>query len=218
MGLSEQRLPFRLLLITDRVRFPRPTQWAEYLLSVIPNVPPQALGLWIREKDLAGNDLWRTCNQLTAELHSRGITTIISSRADIGNACRMWGVNVGWDAPPSDRIRRSFPHLAVGRSCHPPNEIEEICGAAADGCQYVVTSPVFPTPKPYPIQCLGLIGLERVVKFANVPVVALGGIDGANIRSVLRAGAGAAACMSSIWTHQDPCGAIANLVERCLDT
>lgn len=216
MGLSNQRLPFRLLIVTDRHRFPDPFNWTDHLLSVVPLTPPQLLGVWVREKDLSAGELWKGCQRIVPEFRDRGVVTIVSSRADIGDECGTWGVQVGWDAAPPERIRRSFPSLAVGQSCHDPDIVAEIADATVAGCHYVVVSPIFPTPKPYPRPYLGVGGLERTATEAKVPLVALGGIHEGNIRSVLGAGADAVACMGAIWSQRRPGSVISALIEQCL--
>jgi len=94
--------------------------------------------------------------------------------------------------------REPFPEprpALVGRSCH---DTEEVSRAAAQGCDYVTVSPVYPTPsKPGYGPALGPSGLAALCR-PGLPVFALGGVTPDAVPECLEAGAYGVAVMGPI--------------------
>jgi thiamine-phosphate pyrophosphorylase len=83
----------------------------------------------------------------------------------------------------------------VGRSCH---DRAEVAQAAAEGCDWVFVSPVFPTSsKPGYGPALGPAGLAGLVPGAP-PVYALGGVRPEDVGACLAAGAAGIAVMGAV--------------------
>ncbi|GAA1757904.1 thiamine phosphate synthase [Luedemannella helvata] len=79
----------------------------------------------------------------------------------------------------------------VGRSCH---DAAEVARAAAEGCDYVTVSPIYPTAsKPGYGPALGPSGLASLC--GQVPVFALGGVLPEHVADCRRAGAYGVAVM-----------------------
>ena len=95
-------------------------------------------------------------------------------------------------AQPFPRTRPSL----VGRSCHDAGEVDR---AAAEGCDYVFVSPVYPTDsKPGYGPALGPLGLAALCDRAPMPVYALGGVLPERVGECLRAGAHGVAVMGPV--------------------
>jgi thiazole tautomerase (transcriptional regulator TenI) len=62
-------------------------------------------------------------------------------------------------------------------------------------------------------QPLGLDGLRAIVQATALPVVGIGGVDAANAREVLEAGAAGICVVSAVGVAPDPAGATRALVE-----
>lgn len=91
-------------------------------------------------------------------------------------------------------LPRARPAL-VGRSCH---DDEEVSRAAAQGCDYVTVSPVYPTAsKPGYGPALGPSGLAQLCR-PGLPVFALGGVLPESVPECLSAGAYGVAVMGPI--------------------
>jgi thiazole tautomerase (transcriptional regulator TenI) len=72
---------------------------------------------------------------------------------------------------------------------------------------------VFSTPTKPEARPIGLDGLSRIVAATSIPVVGIGGIDAANARDVLAAGAAGVAVISAVADADDPISAVGRLVD-----
>lgn len=127
---------------------------------------------------------------------------LVNDRADVAKLCGADGVHLGQDDLPVDAARAVLgPGALIGLSTHSDDEL-----ARAAGADYVGFGPVFatatkgtPLPPPH-----GLDGLERAVRRAGVPVVAIGGLTAGNAAGVRRAGAVCAAAIGELCRSSDP--------------
>ena len=115
------------------------------------------------------------------------LPVLVRGRPDLALAAGAAGVNL-----PEDDITvagaRSLlgPDRLIGRSVH---SLASASRAAADGADFVVFGPVFRTPTHPGSPGLGLAALGEVVRAVAVPVLAIGGVDGALSADCLAAGA-----------------------------
>jgi hypothetical protein len=91
------------------------------------------------------------------------------------------------------------------------NNAGEAQAAVAQGADYVAIGAIFPTGSKSTTRPASLERVREVKAAVRVPVVAIGGIGAANIRSVIDAGADAAAVISAICGADDPRAAAAEL-------
>jgi thiamine-phosphate pyrophosphorylase len=128
-------------------------------------------------------------------------TLIINDRADLAVACGADGVHVGQDDLSVEGARRVLGENAiVGISTH---NLEQVLTADQTTADYVAVGPVFSTSsKSNPDPVVGLELVEKARKATSKPLVAIGGIHRGNCRSVLAAGADAAAVISDL--HGSP--------------
>lgn len=97
---------------------------------------------------------------------------------------------------------------AAGRSVH---SVDAALRAETEGCEYVVAGSVFPTTS-HPGGTVGGLQLVRDITSAiHIPVIAIGGINAANARSCIDAGARGVAVISAIMDAADPRAAAAAL-------
>jgi thiamine monophosphate synthase len=89
----------------------------------------------------------------------------------------------------------------VGRSVH---SAAAAVRAEAEGCEYVVAGSVFPTASHPGGPTGGLQLLRDVASAVRIPVIAIGGINAANARSCIDAGARGVAVISAIFDADDP--------------
>ncbi|SEP13470.1 thiamine phosphate synthase [Trujillonella endophytica] len=171
-----------LLVLTDR------TQAAAPLPEVVAAaVDAGARAVVLREKDLPPPERAALADALAAVLAPVGGLLVVAGPP--GPAGRT-AVHLA----AADPFPRPRPAL-VGRSCHSADEVDR---AAAEGCDWVLVSPVFPTPsKPGYGPALGPAGLARLVRGAP-PVHALGGVTPGDVADCLRAGAAGVAVMGPV--------------------
>jgi thiamine-phosphate pyrophosphorylase len=115
------------------------------------------------------------------------LPVLARGRSDLALAAGAAGVNL----PEGDITiagARSLlgPARLVGRSVH---SLASASRAAAEGADFVIFGPVFPTPTHPGSPGLGLAALGEVVRAIAIPVLAIGGVDGARSAECLAAGA-----------------------------
>lgn len=129
---------------------------------------------------------------------------ILNDRADLALAGKFDGLHTGQDDLGIPEIRQHFPKLKdtiLGYSTH---SLEQAQAALKEKPDYIGFGPVYPTfAKKKPDPAVGCGNLEEVLGFADVPVVAIGGINSTNIDEVLKSGAKNIAMISALMKAKD---------------
>jgi thiamine-phosphate pyrophosphorylase len=134
------------------------------------------------------------------ELRSRiggSVKLIMDDRADLCLAAGFDGVHVGQeDLSPAGARKVIGEKLWLGVSTHNPEQVAEADRTSAD---YLAIGPVFSTAsKANPDPVIGLEGVRKARALTQKPLVAIGGINRANCRSVIEAGADSVAVISDL--------------------
>ena len=126
-----------------------------------------------------------------------GAKLIMNDRADLCLAAGFDGVHVGQeDLSPEGARKVVGTTLWLGMSTHNAEQIEEADKTSAD---YIAIGPVFSTSsKVNPDPVVGLEGVRQARSLTRKPLVAIGGINRANCRSVIDAGADSVAVISDL--------------------
>jgi thiamine-phosphate pyrophosphorylase len=122
---------------------------------------------------------------------------IMNDRADLCLAAGFDGVHVGQeDLSPEGARKVVGTTLCLGVSTHNSQQLEEADTTSAD---YIAIGPVFSTSsKVNPDPVVGLEGVRQARAVTRKPLVAIGGINRANCRSVIEAGADSVAVISDL--------------------
>ncbi|QQS39948.1 MAG: thiamine phosphate synthase [Acidobacteriota bacterium] len=158
----------------------------------------------LRDKTAASDEFFRSVVEVCRAANEQGILVIVNDRVDIAIAAGAPGVHLGQDDLPPEQARRLLGEAAViGYSTHSE---EQAKAAASLPVDYIAIGPVFGTStKENPDQAVGLEGVSAAKEaVGTIPLVAIGGIDEGNFRSVLEAGADSVAVISGIL--KDPSG------------
>jgi len=125
------------------------------------------------------------------------VKLIMNDRADLCLAASFDGVHVGQeDLSPQGARKVIGDKLWLGVSTHSPEQIKEADKTSAN---YLAIGPVFPTAsKTNPDPVVGLEGVRKARALTKKPLVAIGGINRANCRSVIEAGADSVAVISDL--------------------
>ena len=125
------------------------------------------------------------------------VKLIMNDRADLCLAAGFDGLHVGQDDLLPESARRIIgADRWLGVSTHNPEQLAEADATSAD---YRAIGPIFATgSKANPGPVVGLEGLRRTRKLTRKPLVAIGGITRANVRSVIDAGADSVAVISDL--------------------
>jgi thiamine-phosphate pyrophosphorylase len=191
---APDRLPSRLLLVTDRHQAAAPLD--EIVSEAI---AAGARWIWLRDRDLppaeraygaklsVGGDV-----ALAAEIAADGVhlpagASIAAARARLGARARI-GVSAHHDA--------------------------EVAAAAAAGADYATLSPIFATAsKPGYGPALGVAALARAAPH-GLPVLALGGVTPERMDDCLNAGAAGIAVMGEVMRAAGRPGGVHEAVRR----
>ena len=165
----------------------------------------------VRERDLDGRPL---CALVREVLHvARGSDTriVVNDRVDVAVATGADGVHLRSDSFPVVAARRLMPRpLLIGRSVHSPAE-----ASAANDADYLVAGTMFASPsKTEATALLGIDGLRAIVRAADAPVLAIGGITLARLDHVAAAGAAGIAAISLFASDQSLRDCVAMLRSR----
>lgn len=149
--------------------------------------------LQIRDKYATSQDLFCSVREVIRVAHASGATVIVNDRVDIAIAAGADGVHLGQDDMPPERARSLLGDTAlIGYSTHTTEQAKEALTLPVD---YLAIGPVFPTrTKPGADADVGLDTIKAVRSIiGDMPLVAIGGINGENAHSVIMAGADSAA-------------------------
>jgi thiamine-phosphate pyrophosphorylase len=202
-GLPERR-PL-LCYVTDR----RSTS-AENPLPLIEQAIAAGVDLiQIREKDLAPRSLLSLVEAAVARAQGTATRILVNDRLDVALAAGADGVHLPGHGFPAAEVRRAYPELLIGASCH---NLDELHAAEAGGADFAVYGPVFaPLSKLAERPPLGVEKLAEAARAVKFPVLALGGITLENAGECLRAGAAGLAAITLFQKSDDLRGTIAQL-------
>ncbi|MEO5363633.1 MAG: thiamine phosphate synthase [Magnetococcus sp. DMHC-8] len=130
--------------------------------------------------------------------HGPHLVVVINDHVELAVSLAADGVHVGQtDTPVAVCRQRLGPDKLIGLSTHSLAEVEDANRADVD---YVGFGPLFATcTKPDAAAVQGVTRLAAVCRTARKPVVAIGGIQVADLAQVATAGATAAAMISGLW-------------------
>lgn len=183
--------------------------------EILSAVPRGSVLILDRDRDVSrggSSDLerFRRLVTLRALTWERGASLVVSGRPDLAQATQADGVQLAEVGLDAATVRRAFPSLRIGRSCH---DALGLAQAAADSADWATLAPVWaPLSKDATSPPLGLEGFRALVAAARLPIVALGGVTADNCSALRAAGAHAVASLGGIVQAPAPKDAAAALV------
>ena len=189
----------RLYLVTDQASL-RGRTLADVVLAALKG---GVTCVQLREKSLCTRDFVALALALQDLLAAFAVPLIINDRIDVALACGAQGVHLGQSDMPVAVARRLLPpQVFIGLSVE---TMDDVANAAMQPVDYLGVSPIYPTPtKTDTAPPWGLDGLRHVRAATDLPLVAIGGIQLAQVREVLQAGADGLAVVSAICSADDP--------------
>ena len=189
---------FRLLLVTDRHR-----TRGRSLTSVLQQAVEGGLpAVQLRERDLPTSELLWLAQEIRAITSPRAVPLIINDRVDLMLALNLDGVHLRANSLPIAAVRRlAGVDRLIGVSTHSRADVRQ---ANRDGADYVVFGPIFDTLSKRQFGSpVGLEQLAEACRLSAIPVFAIGGVTGASVPDVLRAGSHGIAVIGSILDRED---------------
>ena len=140
----------------------------------------------LREKKLPARFVFELAVEAVKFARKSRTKILINDRADIAAAAGADGVHLTSHSIFAEIVRRNFPdNFIIGVSTH---TLEEAENARQNGADFITFSPIFSSPNKGEAQGIGKLR-EICEKLKPFPVIALGGIDETNYKSVLENGA-----------------------------
>ncbi|MBN8915740.1 MAG: thiamine phosphate synthase [Rhizobiales bacterium] len=192
-----------LYLVTD----PRLVAARGLVATVEAAVKGGATIVQLRDPDAHGRALVEQARALKALLAPLRIPLIINDRVDVAVAADADGVHLGQDdMTPADARALLGPERILGLSVGNPAEFAASnIGIDIGVVDYLGVGPVKATgTKKDAGAAIGTSGVTAVRALTRLPIVGIGGIDGALAAEVIRAGADGVAVVSAICAAPDP--------------
>ncbi len=169
----------------------------------------------LREKELSAGRIVELAKAIRKAIRPEEAILIINDRPDIAIASGADGVHLGQDDIPPEEARAIMGRdRIIGISTHC---LEQAVTAEERGADYIGVGPVFPTPTKPGYKSVGLELIRSVKDAVNLPFVAIGGIDGANVSRVIDAGAERVAVVRAVCGADDVRAAARILKERLMN-
>ena len=152
-------------------------------------------GILLREKELTEKEYKQLAEQVMHICKTYQVPCILHSFADVAEELEAEALHMPLPLlrELSDAQKKRFRML--GASCHSLDEAKE---AVELGCTYLVAGHIFATDCKKGLPGRGTEFLQSICKSVQVPVYAIGGIDGENINLIREAGA-KGGCVMSGW-------------------
>ena len=195
-----------LCMVTDRTR----TASGDLVETVSAAVEAGVRMVQLREKDMPAGQLLDLARRLRVVTEGKSLL-IVNDRLDVALLCGADGVQLGEEAMGAAEARKLIgPNRLIGSSVH---SVEGAVAAESNGADFLVLGTIFETTTHPGVETGGLTLVEAVTRRVRLPVLGIGGITPANVRSVIDAGASGAAVITAISTSPDPRAAITALLE-----
>lgn len=176
------------------------------LEAVLAAVSPGSTAIWERDRapgvggstDLAR---YRRLLDLREITRRHGAPLIVGGRVDLALAAGADGVQLKERGLDAALTRARWPGLWIGRSCHDRAGLER---AQRGGADWATLSPVrAPFSKAASGPPLGVDGFAAAIIGLDLPVVGLGGVDGAVAKALSAVGARAVATLGGVLGRPD---------------
>jgi len=156
-----------------------------------------ANALQFRDKAMNDSDFTATATRLLALTRGK-IPLIVNDRVEIAATVKEVSQKLG-----RGRV------IGISATCY-----EEAIRACESGADYIGVGPIFPTgSKADCTPAIGLRELELICHNVKLPVIAIGGINVANVKSIVDAGAAGAAVIAAVAEAEDMVEAVVKLRE-----
>jgi len=166
------------------------------------------LAFHARGHALSGLEHFELANRL--RLYA-SVPLFVNDRLDIALAVDAAGVQLTPGSLSPADARRLSPRWWIGKSVH---DLAGAEAARAEGPDYLVVGPVFPTATHPDRAPLGLTGLREIVALTGgLPVIAIGGVTVRNAGEIREVGAYGAAAIRALWDAAEPAAAARQMLE-----
>ena len=155
----------------------------------------------LREKELNDEDFLQEAFRLSALCKKYNVPFLINDNIEIAVKCNANGVHVGQEDMTAKEVRKILgENKIIGVSVH---SVEEALEAVENGADYLGVGAMFSTSTKTDVDVLPTDTLKAICHAVSIPVVAIGGINKANISQLSRTGVDGVALVSAIFGAED---------------
>jgi thiamine-phosphate pyrophosphorylase len=203
----------RLHVVTDDAVLARPG-WIEQALALLGSVT-SPIALHVRGPATDGSTLFEITTRLR-RARREGSWVIVNDRVDVALAAGADGVHLARRSLPAAEARAILGSEPVlGASLHGS---DEVAAARAWGAEFAFVGTIFATPSHAGAAELGEQGLRAAVgRAGGLPLLAIGGVDVARVRGLVRAGAHGVAVVRGVWSRGTPAAAVVEYMDAIED-
>jgi thiamine-phosphate diphosphorylase len=165
-----------------------------------------------RDKSANMSRKYDAASALRGVVKGKGVPFIVNDHVDLALGVGADGVHLGQDDLPAAAARRILADDAiVGVSV---GSLAKALEAEAAGADYVSIGPLYATgTKPDAGPVVNREVVNEIVRTVNIPVVAIGGIDGSNVAEVMSLGISGVAVVSAVMRADDPTRATRAIID-----
>jgi thiamine-phosphate pyrophosphorylase len=167
----------------------------------------------LREKTMSTRSFVELGATIKAITQRCGARLIVNDRVDVALGISADGVHIGQDDMPYPLVRKLLgPGKIIGLSIN--NRRELLASQVYTDIDYLGVAAVFATPtKLDTVSKLGTSGLRDICAQTHLPTFAIGGINIANLQSIMQTGVRGVAVVSAICGHPSPYEAARALIQ-----
>lgn len=169
----------------------------------------------LREKELSDAEFLEEAVKIHEICKHYGVPFIVNDNVDIAVKCHAEGIHVGQDDMKASCVReRVGDDMIIGVSAH---TVEEAVEAVKNGADYLGAGAVFGSSTKQNAGAMEKETLRSICEAVDIPVVAIGGINGKNLKELSHTGIDGVALVSAIFAADDienTCRALRNLTEE----
>ena len=167
----------------------------------------------LRAKELPTREFLQLAQRTAELLKAKGFPLIINDRTDVALACGADGVHLGQEDIPLSYARKILGlKKCIGISV---NTLKEAEVAEKGGADYLGVGPVYDTPSKRDLKpILGPSGLKAIREKIKIPILAIGGINAANVMEVMSTGVEGIAVISALMGAEDISAATRELIQK----
>ena len=157
--------------------------------------------LQLREKNMSTDDFINSAKEIKSLCEKYNIPLIINDNVDVAKAVNADGVHIGQNDMPAHEARKILgKNKIIGVTA---KTVEQAQKAEKDGADYLGSGARFGTTTKGDAKKMDMQTLKSITSSVNIPVVAIGGIDGDNVLQLKGTGIVGAAVVSGIFAQDD---------------
>ena len=157
--------------------------------------------LQLREKNMSTDDFINSAKEIKLLCEKYNVPLIINDNVDVAKAVNADGVHIGQNDMPAHEARKILgKNKIIGVTA---KTVEQAQKAEKDGADYLGSGAIFGTTTKGDAKKMGIQTLKSITSSVNIPVVAIGGIDGDNVLQLKGTGIVGAAVVSGIFAQDD---------------